>query len=240
MAPLTIDQLYAGLGWYGKLSSAGDFVHRRVDRQLIQFWHTWISHSCLSLKNNTGLAWSTQYLQAPIWNFVIPASLSPDGQTWQLGAIAPSQDRVGRLYPLLIVLALPAQSYNKQMLAGSHRYLSSVGQLLRQATQLRCSVPQFEAELGDRLSSLAPLLHQEAAVPVRAHDILDILNAGHSQAPLASLPNETLSWPDLEQVFHPHGTHSYWWTNRACGAAHRALTHAGSLSPILFNRLFSL
>lgn len=238
MGGLTIDQCYERLGWYGKLSAAGDFVHRRIDGELINFWYQWINQSLQQQKQALRHENASRYLQAPIWNFVLPTTLSPDKNTLQIGCLAPSQDRVGRLFPLLVTLVVGAEQYHPQLIDGSARFLQTMGKMLRVATQQGCSVPQFDAALIDATPCITPMI--QVAAPVQQGDdaILSILNFGHETPPIAHIEEERLAWPELSKCFHPHSQNSYWWTNQATGAAHRALVHGGGLTPLLFGRLF--
>ncbi|HLS42948.1 MAG TPA: type VI secretion system-associated protein TagF [Paenalcaligenes sp.] len=237
MQRLSIDELYEGLGWYGKLMAAGDFVHRRLDNALLNFWYQWLSQSLQQQKNLLRQA-PAQYKQAPVWNFVLPAALSPDKEQLQIGCIAPSQDRVGRQFPLLISLAVPAEHYDPQLLKGSARYLQTMGKLLVVATQQGCSVQQFDLAVLEAQACITPMLQQPEPVTQGDDAILSILNFGHENPPVARIEEEQLAWPELPQCFHPYSHNSYWWTNQATGAAHRALVHAGAPTSSLFGRLF--
>lgn len=238
MESLDLDGLYQQLGWYGKLPTAGDFVHRRIDSGRIQFWHQWIEQSLLPYKQAVNEAHC--YPTAPVWNFVLPASLLEGGAFMQMGCLAPSLDRVGRIYPLVITLQIPTQCYQKTLLQGAARYFQQMGRLAYQAIQQRYSVPQFDAFLVELAPCMTAMLHQPLTNVENEGAILSILNAGHERPPLIQLEEDPLAWPELVDCFHPQTMHSYWWTNQATGAAHRAVVHGGRLTPLLFQRLFGV
>ena len=113
------------VGWYGKIPAAGDFVHRRLPRELIAWWDHWLQFGLVALKQAPDAAAARSFASAPIWNFAIPAG--PGAGVAQLGFITPSRDRVGRGYPLCVVAALPPAQYHSSMLDGAGDYYRQVG-----------------------------------------------------------------------------------------------------------------
>lgn len=232
----SIDELSRALGWYGKLPAAGDFVRRRLGSDVVNWWHRWLEQALPSLKIEPSA--QAMFFHAPIWNFALPASHGTD--MVQLGCIAPSRDRVGRLYPLLVSLYVPVQYYEPQLLEGSSRFYQQLGRSLLQAVSLGCSAEQFDKSLADiPLTMTAMLKRKTVEKPVQASgDILSILNAGHEEPPIEKIEELSLAWPDLPQYFNPNGSNSYWWTNQATGAASRAQVHGGAPNNALFKTLF--
>ncbi|AOJ72801.1 MULTISPECIES: type VI secretion system-associated protein TagF [Burkholderia] len=51
-------------------------------------------------------------------------------------------------------------------------------------------------------------------------------------------PPAAPAWPGLSQYFDPHGSTSFWWTNRADGSPLRTHAHTGAPDSRLFLRLF--
>ncbi|AVL72051.1 type VI secretion system-associated protein TagF [Oligella urethralis] len=232
----SIDDLSRALGWYGKLPAAGDFVRRRLSSELVNWWHRWLELGLPSVKE--GAAKQSLFFHAPIWNFALPASHGCD--VVQLGCVAPSRDRVGRLYPLLVSLYVPPSYFEPQLIAGSARFYQQIGKSLLQAVSLGCSVEQFDRSLADISLTMTAMLkrHSAVATPSCGDDILSILNEGHSTAPTEQLEEEGSSWPNLANFFEPQGSNSYWWTNQATGAALRAQVHGGAPNAALFKTLF--
>ncbi|MCD2517141.1 type VI secretion system-associated protein TagF [Massilia sp. G4R7] len=87
-------------GYYGKVSTHGDFVGRGLPAQLVQAWDGWLQEGMRASRNKLGAAWLERYLHAPVWRFAIaPGVLGPEGLG---GVMMPSVDRVGRYFPLML------------------------------------------------------------------------------------------------------------------------------------------
>ena len=239
MGGISIDQLSDSLGWYGKMPSSGDFVHRRLDQGLIGWWHRWLSSGLIAMHESGLLSAEQEYMSAPIWNFLIPASLGCDRV--QMGCLAPSRDRVGRVYPLLAVLHVPAAQYEAQQVSGSGRFYEHLGRSLLAAVGHGCSATQFEQNIQGARGTLTQMLTRASTQMTEddgSSDILDILNGGHETAPIEKLNQNDSRWPELALCFNSDAHNSYWWTNQANGAAQKSLVHGGALNITLFNSLF--
>lgn len=240
MSGLGIDQLTRALGWYGKMPAAGDFMHRRLEQEVINWWHRWLGQGLINGRETYANAVVDAYMRSPIWNFILPAG---QGLPWiQMGSIAPSRDRVGRLYPLMVSLVIPSAAYEKQLIDGSARFYQLCGQALLQAVGRGCSPQQFELALQQTHLSMSAMLSRHSALPAggaaTGGDILSILNAGHDSPPEENLANEALRWPELSLYFEPEASNSFWWTNSVTGAAHQSVVHGGSPNTTLFDTLF--
>lgn len=220
--------LLAEVGWYGKIPAAGDFLHRRVSREVIAWWDKWLQ---LSLSG----AWSQAdglrraYAQAPMWNFVVPAGAGP-GQV-QLGCIAASHDRVGRRYPVCAVLELPADDYTPALLDGAAGFFRQLGMALMGAVRNGYGADQLEHAVDGAAGrfSRVPAPRSDGGGDIMS--ILDPQGAG-----LTSV--DRLAWGDLPLCFNPHAHTSYWWTNQVDGAPLRTYVHGGALNASLFSTLF--
>jgi len=89
-------------GFYGKLPSIGDFVSRRLPSDFIRPWDQWLQEVLYLSEKELGPHFKECYQSGPIWRFV----LGPDccGGYNAAGILAPSWDRVGRSYPLMIAV----------------------------------------------------------------------------------------------------------------------------------------
>lgn len=87
-------------GYFGKVSTHGDFVSRRLPAPLVQAWDGWLQECMAASQAKLGSSWLERYLTSPVWRFAIaPGVLGPEGLG---GVMMPSVDRVGRYFPLMV------------------------------------------------------------------------------------------------------------------------------------------
>ena len=209
-----------GIGWYGKLPAAGDFVSRQLDYPLVRAWERWMQNGLGALQQTSSLP--SHYAVAPMWNFILPAGLGFD--CVQLGCIAPSCDRVGRYFPLLAVLPVPLAGFDGVLLDRAGPAYRQMGDTLLAAIRHGHTPENLDANL--------------AVIPTRpvpataAADILDILQTPATQSGLSP------TWPDLSLYFAAEGVTSFWWTHQGDGSPLQSHAHTGELTNALFARLF--
>lgn len=170
------------------------------------------------------------YTVAPVWNFLIPATLGV--QAWQMGCLAPSCDRVGRYYPVCVSLRAPLAAPAATLLDGAATWYWECGSGLLRAIRHSTAPDQLDADL---------LRAARAGFSPRAtgslSDILDVLGVpGDALTPAGP---QQLGWPELPLCFNPSGYMSYWWTNQSDGSPMRMVAHSGGLNLPLFCKLFS-
>jgi len=95
----------SGVGFFGKLPTLGDFVSRRLPREFIEPWDTWLQASLRASQERLADEWLNVFLVSPIWRFAISPGIC--GENAWLGVMMPSVDRVGRYYPLTLAAAIP-------------------------------------------------------------------------------------------------------------------------------------
>ncbi len=94
-------------GLYGKLPRHGDYVRRRLPEGFAPRWSDWLG-ACTEAaraalgKEEFAAAWPA----AGAWRFQVAAGLF--GPWMPTGVLVPSQDAVGRLFPLTLVAPVPA------------------------------------------------------------------------------------------------------------------------------------
>ncbi len=93
-------------GFFGKLPACGDFVSRQLPRSFLDPWDQWLQAAIFHSRQQLGEDWLACYLRSPLWRFLLSAGLC--GQLAHAGVLMPSVDRVGRYYPLVITVPLPA------------------------------------------------------------------------------------------------------------------------------------
>jgi type VI secretion system protein ImpM len=93
------------VGLYGKLPSHGDFLRRRTSDAFVDRWDAWLQGCMAASRTALGERWLDVYLTSPAWRFVCAAGTC--GAAPILGLMVPSVDRVGRYFPLTLVVELP-------------------------------------------------------------------------------------------------------------------------------------
>lgn len=88
-------------GYYGKFPALGDFVRGGASRGFVAAWDPWLQQGIAHARSFLGNDWRDTYASAPIWRFQLGADIAHDRPAF--GVMMPSQDAVGRLFPLTIV-----------------------------------------------------------------------------------------------------------------------------------------
>ncbi len=207
--------------WYGKIPGAGDFVSRRMPYALQQFWDRWCAAGMDALRaGNNASGWEI-WRGTPKWAFLLPAQ--PGIAFGQLGLMAPSCDRVGRNFPLLVTAPLVD--------SGAEALLPRAANL-----GLAWSDVTSQAQLGRQGIDVLDARLESALVDVLANE--PAMDDGDRTLPSGMNPS-ILPWPNLEATFDLHGVESYWWSVPPASTGFRARTHIGSLNGMHFLELCS-
>jgi len=91
----------AAFGYFGKFPALGDFVRGSVSRRFVDEWDAFLQHGFLHSREAMGESWRETYQTAPIWRFALGEDVIKGGPYF--GVMMPSQDAVGRLFPLTLV-----------------------------------------------------------------------------------------------------------------------------------------
>ncbi|MGK6714682.1 type VI secretion system-associated protein TagF [Serratia marcescens] len=208
------------LGWYGKLPSAGDFLQRRLPDPVVNNWAARLQagDSQARCAGPNGHPFSN----APVWNFVIPATL---GSPYvQMGCLLPARDRVGRRYPICALRLFSLQEWRPQQLNMAASWYQQLGHTLLNGVR-----NGFSAEQIDRTLQAIPAL---PSPPAEADsEILSIIGFQHPDVP-------GLGWQQAADCFDPAQYTSFWWTNQADGHPLYTHVHSGNLTVQLFSLLF--
>ncbi|MDG0023203.1 type VI secretion system-associated protein TagF [Trinickia sp. Y13] len=197
-------------GWYGKLPGAGDFADRRMPSTLAQSWERWFARAMASMRESAAQTFLNGYDPGPMWRFAIPAGA---GAGWvQFGCIAPSRDRVGRRYPLLVAHMLDLDGFSRDMAAWASASLSAIGEVLAEAIQCARAPEEFDCALAQRMASVS----------------------GDGPGPVS----RASGWPNLLEYFDPGGMTSFWWTGADERGSAKVEAHTGVLDSALFWKLF--
>ena len=91
-------------GFFGKLPCNGDFLQRRVATEFVERWDDWLQGSIAASRQALGEGWLRSYLAAPLWRFVLTEGAC--GSAAYAGVLSASVDRVGRYFPIVLVLQI--------------------------------------------------------------------------------------------------------------------------------------
>lgn len=89
-------------GYYGKLPSHGDFLDEGLPRAFVVAWDAWLQQAMRHAEDMLGAEWEDAYAAAPAWTFEAGPDVLHAGQA-VCGVLAPSTDKVGRLFPCTLV-----------------------------------------------------------------------------------------------------------------------------------------
>ncbi|MET0855918.1 MAG: type VI secretion system-associated protein TagF [Telluria sp.] len=206
-------------GFFGKVSSHGDFVARRLPPAFQDPWDAWLQAGVQASRKALGPGWLATYLSSPIWRFALgPGVCGPGG--WA-GVLMPSVDRVGRHFPLTLA-AVGAAPLDQLTQYGA--WYARLEDLALSTLTEGFSLDSFDAELA----ALAP--PQPAAAPV------------HRPAVLALDPVQPLG----DQLAAPTARllagiaaaaldgQSLWWTDGSARVAACLMVSRGLPSPEAF------
>lgn len=131
----------SGAGFFGKVTTHGDFVTRRLPAEMVEAWDTWLQRCIQASRQQLGGDWLSHYLTSPVWRFAIaPGILSQDG--WS-GVMMPSVDRVGRHFPLM--LAAPANGPLLDRVHQQTAWYDALDDLARCSLDPAFTLEQFDA-----------------------------------------------------------------------------------------------
>lgn len=91
-----------GLGLFGKLPARGDFVTRAMPPEVLSFWEGWLEKVMGGAKHHLAGEWGQVYEASPVWRFWVGPGVFGHAIA---GALAASVDKVGRQFPLTLVLS---------------------------------------------------------------------------------------------------------------------------------------
>ncbi|WP_058912967.1 type VI secretion system-associated protein TagF [Entomohabitans teleogrylli] len=205
-------------GWYGKLPATGDFLHRRLPSAVVNHWAQWCHSGLAELRRRLGDDDARVFSAAPVWNFIIPATLN--SRYIRMGCMLPARDSVGRRYPLCAMRLFTPQDWPATQLSAAGDWYRQVGYTLLYAVRHGVSAAWLDQALQE-----IPL-----ATAAGDSDILAII------APQA-LP-AGVNWQQAADCFDPTRYASFWWSNQCDGYPLYTHVHSGNLTVQLFSQLF--
>lgn len=132
-------------GWYGKLSSHGDFAMRRLPEAWVRTIDAWLCEAVSASRDQLGARWQSLYLNAPVWRFAFAPGVL-DTQWW-FGVLMPSCDNVGRYFPLVVAQSRAQPPDDRIGLDHLDAWWGQVAWAALSTLSEGSSVEAFEAEL---------------------------------------------------------------------------------------------
>jgi type VI secretion system protein ImpM len=205
-------------GFFGKVTSHGDFVARRLAPAFQRRWDDWVQAGLQESRQALGAGWLPTYLSSPIWRFALAPGVCGE-QGWA-GLLMPSVDRVGRHFPLTLAACAAAPL---DCLTGRHAWFDRLEELALSSLREDFSLDEFDA-------ALCALEAPGGAAP----GSVIALDAGQALAAQLADP--------ASQVLHRVAAaalrgHSMWWTDGSPQVAPCVLVCAGMPAPAAFAAL---
>jgi type VI secretion system protein ImpM len=146
-------------GFFGKIPSKGDFLHRRIARSFLDPWDSWLQKSIARSKEQLEQGWLETYLTSPIWRFAVAAGVCSDQP--HAGVLMPSVDKVGRYFPLTIAVPIPKGFNILQLPKDLNDWFDSAEQLALSALDEPFDLDEFDNSVAhlDVPVSVAPITH---------------------------------------------------------------------------------
>jgi len=225
-------------GWHGKLPSLGDFASRRLDASFIEPWDGWLAAGLMALREARPEGWLDDYLGSPSWRFLLMPGVLPGtaageagAQAWA-GVLMPSVDRVGRYFPLTLVLPLQGGPGSTQEMAALWQWLARLDELARDALFEDWTADKLEQELARMaLPALSNLAASVAAGPAVHGALLEMPAPGGGDAALHIGAQAQRAWAKAA-----HG--QAWWHARPDEGMPRLLVSRGLPEAASLARLF--
>lgn len=137
--------LARGAGFYGKVSSRGDFVTRRLPREFVGPWDSWLQSAIAASHEQLTADWLDIYLTSPLWRFAISPAIC--GSSSWAGVMMPSVDKVGRYFPLTLATAFPDSRLLPYLFASATDWFEALEELALTTLQDDFDLDRFDDEL---------------------------------------------------------------------------------------------
>jgi len=199
----------SGPGFFGKLPSRGDFVHRGLPHDFISRWDAWLQDAIASSEAALGERWLETYLTSPIWRYALSPGLC--GEQTCFGVLMPSVDKVGRYFPLTAA-AICGEAPAALALTAELRdwYLAIETATLATLAETPLELDAFDECLARAGMPCAAAVHGGVDRAGAATDAVPAL--WHCSMPSLDCAEEALLARLGEAVGRAHGAFGIWWT----------------------------
>lgn len=196
----------ASVGFFGKLPGAGDFVQRRLPATFVERWDAHFERAVHASREALREGWAQAWRASPVWRFVLAPRVC--GESAWAGVLGPSEDRVGRSFPMVLAAPVTAAQVEPLLRDGQAWF-----EALAQAQVQGQRDPSLDAAAFDaRVTALPP--PQTPPVPA-AFAALDFGRGGHWRLPLATRPVDGAALAALWQRLGDQGGWCLWWNEGA-------------------------
>lgn len=113
-----------GVGYFGKLPGAGDFVRRRLPPEFIDRWDRCFEAALCASRGVFGANWRAGWRASPAWRFALAPGVC--GASAWVGLMGPSMDRVGRGFPMVLAAPLAGANAVARVLRGGARWFAAL------------------------------------------------------------------------------------------------------------------
>ena len=212
-------------GLFGKLPARGDFVTRNIPSELLRPFEDWLMAAMRDARALLDQAWTQTWLHAPAWRFWIGGA-ALDGD-WRhgfqgraaaaraaavTGVLLPSADRLGRHFPLVILLAdRNAHLMPPPVLGHADRDWYAACERLLHAARQGAELAEIEAGLA---ALPAPRVPAEWAAVDGLLERRSLWAVGEGAAGTdPGYDPGAAAWADIRAVDHHLAAvhRSYWW-----------------------------
>ena len=133
-------------GFFGKVTTHGDFVTRGLAPEMVQAWDGWLQQCIHVSRQQLGADWLARYLTSPVWRFAAaPGVLGEQGWT---GVMMPSVDRVGRHFPLMLGAPFARGTAMTALVAQDMAWFDALEDLARASLEPAFILEQLEPALA--------------------------------------------------------------------------------------------
>ncbi len=191
-----------GAGFYGKISSHGDFVSRRLPTDFVSVWDHWLQTVLHGSRAQLGERWLATYLNSPIWRFALAPGVCDD-KSW-VGIVMPSVDRVGRHFPLTIAAGVAGHMPLLDWLDGSASWYGELETLALSTLDAGADFAWFDAAV-QAMAAPVVLASEPATtlhMPIASVDALPLATLTHTLAN-AALAGQGVWWSDGSTEVEP-------------------------------------
>lgn len=142
------------VGFFGKLPTHGDFVASGLSPQFQARLDAWLQAGMQAAEAGVETAWELLFRSMSPWRFVLERGIW--GEATVTGVIAPSIDRVGRSFPLVIAAQMRDFKDDPQRFYFDHTWFTAVEGIAETAAKRDFDIGRFTESLR-RLRSPIPV-----------------------------------------------------------------------------------